>query len=298
MNIRRHNESLYGVIGCPIENSLIPILHNWALEALNLDATYLRWSVPAEKLGIFVASLRLLRIAGVSVMLPHKEAIISYLDGLTPVAEAVGAANTLYWSDGQLMGDNTEVAGFLAPLRDMEFDEALVLGAGGSARAVLAALNTLKVPKITVSATEHKTAGNLAAFFGCSVVSWADRLEVLREAGRSQDSPGPRLVVVNATPVGSVDLHSGSSPFSAADLALLKYPECALVYDLVYNPVQTQLLGFASQAGCGWVGGLPMLTTMGLEQVRRWYGYELQFGDALAVLEQELSGQHAAGAGA
>ena len=141
--------ALYGVTGWPLGQSLSPLLHNTGFQALRLPAAYARWEVPPEKLPAFVESVRLLHIRGCSVTIPHKVALTPLLDAVSPLARQVGAVNTLYWQDDALCGHNTDVAGFLAPLAGLPLDrgDALLLGAGGAARAVAAGLTGLPQDK-------------------------------------------------------------------------------------------------------------------------------------------------------
>lgn len=134
--------ALYGVIGWPLAQTLSPLLHNTGFRTLGINALYQKWEVPPEKLPAFVESVRLLDIQGCSVTIPHKVGLLPLLDEVSPLARQVGAANTIYWNGDRLCGENTDVAGFMAPLADMPLGGAdvLLLGAGGAARAVAAGL--------------------------------------------------------------------------------------------------------------------------------------------------------------
>ena len=127
---------LYGVLGWPLAQSLSPLLHNTAFQALGMDSVYLRWEIAPEKLSAF------LPISGCSVTIPHKVAIVPFLDRISRQATLAGAVNTLYWEGETLCGDNTDVSGFLAPLCHMPLQDmsVLLLGAGGAARAAAAGL--------------------------------------------------------------------------------------------------------------------------------------------------------------
>ena len=134
--------ALYGVTGWPLSQSLSPLLHNTGFAALGINALYLKWEVPPQKLPTFVESVRLLNIRGCSVTIPHKVELLPLLDEVSPLARRVGAANTIYWKGESLCGENTDVAGFMAPLANVPLAGAdvLLLGAGGAARAVAAGL--------------------------------------------------------------------------------------------------------------------------------------------------------------
>ena len=136
-------QDIYGVIGWPLAQSLSPLIHNTGFQTLNLPGVYLRWEVAPDNLPRFLDAVRALPIRGLSVTIPHKVAVMPLLDGLTREAEAVGAVNTLFWEDGKLRGDNTDVTGFMAPLKALALPTdlpILLLGAGGAARAVAAGL--------------------------------------------------------------------------------------------------------------------------------------------------------------
>ena len=152
-------QKLYGVIGDPIGHSLSPVLHNAAFQAWGIPAVLLPWRIAAERLADFVAAARLLPVAGACVTIPHKEKMLSLVDRATPLARAVGAVNTLYRDGGELVGHNTDVEGFLQPLYQRgEFPTALILGAGGAARAVLAGLLSLDgVRRVLVTARREKS---------------------------------------------------------------------------------------------------------------------------------------------
>lgn len=124
--------ALYGVIGWPLGQSLSPLLHNTGFQALGIPAVYLRWEIAPERLAAFIDSMRLLAVQGCSVTIPHKMALMPLLDEVSPQARLAEAANTVYRRDGRLCGENTDVAGFLAPLADapLESMDVLLLGAG------------------------------------------------------------------------------------------------------------------------------------------------------------------------
>ena len=159
---------LYGVIGWPLGQSLSPLIHNTAFQALGRDAVYLRWEIAPERLAAFVDSFRLLRMRGCSVTIPHKVAIMPYLDAVSASAQAVGAVNTLYWQDDALCGENTDVTGFMAPLLERALPKdtpVLLLGAGGAARAAAAGLRAHGFSDCTVCTPSDRTHVPLAEAF-------------------------------------------------------------------------------------------------------------------------------------
>lgn len=263
---------LYGIIGQPLEHSASPALHNWGFARTGWPAAYYRWPTPPAGLGDMLRACRALPIHGLSVTLPHKQAIMPLLDTLTPAAREVGAVNTLYWEEGRLVGHNTDLAGFLAPLRAMPAlpDSALVLGAGGAARAVLAGLRTLGLGKVCVSARSPGKAHALARDFGVESVPWEERMR--HDAG----------LLVNATPLGLHGELAGASPWPA-------FAGTGIAYDLVYNPLETRFLRDAQSAGWQTLDGLDMLVAQGVEQFRLWTGHTLEVTAARAVLLPHLA---------
>jgi shikimate dehydrogenase len=263
---------IFGIIGYPLGHSLSPTLHNWGFARTSFPGTYCRWPVTAEQLPAFMLAVRTLNIRGVSVTIPHKESVIPHLNGLTPRALAVGAVNTLYWEGDLLMGDNTDVAGFLAPLqlRHASITSALVLGAGGAARAVLAGLREVGCQKIVLANRSPEAARKMAAEFGATPCPWEERKEVRAE------------LLVNTTPLGMLGDFVDQTPWEGS------MGRFTLVYDLIYNPLQTRLLGEAEDAGCTTLSGLDMFIHQGLAQFQRWTGLEFPLAEADRLLRKHL----------
>jgi shikimate dehydrogenase len=193
------------------------------------------------------------------------------------MARAVGAVNLIYWREGLLVGDNTDVAGFLAPLLKLQAagkklpHRALLLGAGGAGRAVLAGLRELGLTEVWVTARTAAKAEMLARDFDCRLLAWEDRERALTNLG-------PALVV-NATPLGMAGAFAGQNPLPALPLcALPNQPDRAdswCIYDIVYNPIQTPLLAAARECGMTCIDGLDFFAAQAKEQFRLWTGAEL-----------------------
>lgn len=263
---------LLGIIGHPLSHTLSPVLHNWAFRELGIDASYHTWDTPEDRLAAFLTALRTLPIHGASVTIPHKEAVIPLLDHLTKAARDIGAVNTLYWQDGGLWGDNTDVTGFMAPLQERMAapGTALVLGAGGAARAAVCGLHQAGW-RILISARTENRADRLAHAFRAAHVPWADR-----HASRPD-------LLVNTTPLGM------SGPFQALSPWKESLKGISLVYDLVYNPRDTPLLLQAARQGVDILHGLPMFVHQGLAQFERWTGGRFPLPQAMALLEDTLA---------
>jgi shikimate dehydrogenase len=228
-----------------------------------------------EELRGFFARARRIPIAGMSVTIPHKQAVARLADQVTQRARDVGAVNTLFWREGELWGENTDVSGIVEPLRALkrDFGSALVLGAGGAARAAMAGLVELGVGSIAVANRSLDKAEALARDFKATAIPWGERLT--HRAG----------LLVNATPLGMSGSEAKASPMPASALD----PAC-VVFDLVYNPLETVLLRSARARGCKTVAGLEMFLHQGLGQFRLWTGLELNPARARALLLDALAG--------
>jgi shikimate dehydrogenase len=274
--------ALVGVLGDPVRHSLSPAMHNAALQSLGLDWVYLALPVAAAELAGALRALEALDCRGLNVTLPHKRAAASLAAELSPLAQRLGAVNTLVRRpEGGWLGTNTDVEGFLAPLRERPWrgQRALVLGCGGSALAVLAGLEMLGFGAVQVAGRNPQRLGALVE--GCrgwmpqlEPIAWGGEAEVgaetLEEALASAD------LVINTTPVGMASPHdpgaAGRCPLGPADLERLR-PD-ASVYDLIYTPRPTALLAAASRRGCQVFDGLEMLVRQGAAALALWSGHD------------------------
>ncbi len=257
-----------GLTGYPLGHSLSPVLHKAALQALAMEGEYRLYPIPPGQAGEsdlkrLLDRLRSGQLDGLNVTIPHKQAVIPWLDDLTGVARGVGAVNTLVRKDGRLVGDNTDVPGFLTDLHAFTGllsgggEAALVLGAGGAARAVIFAL--LQDGWVVQAAARRTDL----------VLSFPDKmipiLPLTRE-GLRDTAPGCRLIV-NTTPVG-MHPNEGFSPWPEG----LSFPTGARVYDLVYNPPVTSLVKQAREVGIPAETGLGMLIEQAALSFERWTG--------------------------
>lgn len=262
---------LVGVMGWPVGHSLSPAMHNAAFAAVRLPWAYVPLPVSPERIGEAVRGLVALGFVGANVTVPHKEAVIPFLDELTPAAQAIGAVNTIIVdSDGHLTGDNTDAAGFLAALREEGIEpgqhKPLVLGAGGAARAIAYALSRAGVEPVVIAARNGEKAQRLAAELQAATGKTFIPRQIpgdLVELARVSD------LIVNATSVGM-----------APQIAASPWPEgvplrpAMVVYDLVYTPAETLFLRQARAAGTRGIGGLGMLVHQGAASFRLWTGVE------------------------
>jgi shikimate dehydrogenase len=273
-----------------VRHSLSPAMHNAALAALDLDWIYLALPVAAADLATALRGLEALDCRGLNVTLPHKQAAAALAAELTPLARRLGAVNTLVRrptggpgeaGGGGWLGTNTDVEGFLTPLRQARGEagwrggQALVLGCGGSARAVLAALAELGLERIQVAA---RRSGPLEALLA-DCRPWTPGLEGIpwgEADGPGAGSLGEVLagcdLVVNTTPVGMAGAAGAAAacPLTEAELEWLG--PAATVYDLIYTPRPTALLQRAAARGCPVFDGLEMLVQQGAASLRLWSG--------------------------
>ena len=253
-----------GVFGWPVDHSLSPRLHGYWLQTYGIDGAYVPLAVPPEHFAQALRLLPALGFAGANITLPHKEAALASVDEATGLARRIGAVNTVVVrEDGSLLGDNTDAEGFLANLRvgapgwTPKDGPAVLLGAGGVARAVAVALLDAGVPELRiVNRTAARAEELVQAVGGAAKVSlWVDRERALSDAA----------LLVNGTSLGM----AGQSPLEL-DLGALSKE--AVVIDTVYTPLITPLLRAARERGNTGVDGLGMLLYQARPGFKAWYG--------------------------
>jgi 3-dehydroquinate dehydratase/shikimate dehydrogenase len=258
------NTEVYAVIGDPIGHSLSPAVHNAAFVHLGLKKRMVPIQIPAASLGPALKSLRWLDIRGMSVTLPHKEAIIHHIDAVDKPVERVGACNTVVATDGKYFGHNTDYQaaltaleepmggshGSVSPLMDKQV---LVLGAGGVARTIAFGL-TRRGAGVTITARNDEKAQRLAEEVGCRSTTWAMRAGTLCD------------ILINCTPVG-MHPNVDSCPVPAA-----AFREGTLVFDTVYHPENTLYLKEAAARGCTVVSGVDMFISQASMQFHYYTG--------------------------
>lgn len=263
-----------GIIGHPVAHSLSPWMQRRFAEQTGMDFLYSPFPVAPAALPAAIRGLQALGVRGVNVTIPHKEAVLPFLEEASAMVQAVGAANTLVFAEGKIRGENTDVAGFARAIGRYTSARAagpsLVIGAGGAARAVLHALALVGATPIYLANRTLARAEALAAEF--------DTLPI-RPLPLSRDALTPLLgdlqLVVNTSSRG---LHGEDHP----ELALERMPKTGIVCDIVYKPLQTPLLAAAAAQGLRCVDGLGMLVAQGAESFRIWTG---QLPDTDAVEE-------------
>ena len=277
-----------GVIGDPIEHTMSPVMHNAAFSELGIDYVYLPFRVRKEELGKAIAGARALNLAGLNVTIPHKVSVISFLDELDPLAEKIGAVNTIVNDNGVFRGYNTDATGFLQALLDKgvkpEDKKVVILGAGGASRGISFILAESGANLVILNRQlEMDWAENLAREISQAFEKEAKALE-LNDENLAMVLEGVDILV-NSTSVGmSPDIDETPVP-----ARLLK--STPVVFDIVYNPIQTRLRREAQAAGAKTISGLDMLAWQGALAFEKWTGLkaplELMKKEAIKALESE-----------
>lgn len=244
------------LFGSNISYSLSPAMHNAALQAMGLDWHYALWDLPTEAVLDAVAALRADDCVGANVTIPHKETVIAGLDELGVSARDVNAVNTIVKRDGRLIGENTDIDGFLRALEDVPFDplgaHAVILGAGGAARGVAYALGQAGAASITlVNRTRSR-----AESFAQELRRHYPRLVT---AADPADAPAQANLIVNSLP-----------KTAAFDLAALRVSPGVVAFDLTYRPAETPFMQAAQAIGMRAVNGLGMLVYQGVASLEMW----------------------------
>ncbi len=253
-----------GVMGWPVAHSLSPRLHGFWLDYHGVDGAYIPIPVSPDDIETVIKTLPKLGFRGANVTVPHKIPAFNAADELSPAAQAIGAVNTLVCrEDGSIFGDNTDGYGFIANLRigaptwNPSAGPALVLGAGGAARAVVWSLLDAGVPNVVLTNRTQEKADIIAKDMSgdVTVIPWDQREGAVRDAG----------LIVNTTSLGMT-----GKP--ALELNITNVAESTVVTDIVYVPLQTPLLRDAAAVGCQIVDGLGMLLHQAVPGFETWFG--------------------------
>lgn len=261
-----------GIFGWPIAHSRSPRLHGFWLERHGIDGVYVPLAVAPDNFEAAFRSLPALGFRGVNITVPHKEAALAACDEVDPQAQRIGAVNTVVVdASGRLVGSNTDAFGFVESLRravdwKAAAGPAVVLGAGGAARAIVVALLVAGAPEVRIANRTRNRAETLADDLGdgIMVVDWDERADALADAA----------LLVNSTTLGM----EGHEPLP---LDLAKLPKAAVVTDIVYTPLETPLLRDAASRGNPTVDGLGMLLYQAQPGFEQWFGVRPEVDDAL-----------------
>jgi shikimate dehydrogenase len=263
---------LLAIIGNPLEHSLSPVMQNSALARMGLDYVYVPLPIKPENLNAAIASLTAIdNLVGFNATIPHKQAIIPFLSEVSPIAQAVGAVNTVWRTNTGWSGTNTDVEGFVSPLKHLGQNNrttAVILGYGGAARAVVAGCHQLGFESMIVVGRSQEKLHNFGDSWRNSSLSvnlglypWQNLSDLISKAD----------LVVNTTPVGMYP-HIEESPVSVEEMTQLR--RGAIVYDLIYNPSPTVFLHQAQKQGAIAIDGLEMLVQQGAAALKIWLQQE------------------------
>jgi len=276
-----------GIIGDPIEHTMSPVMHNAAFEKMGVDYFYVPFRVKKEQLAKAIEGVRALNIRGLNVTIPHKVAIIPFLDRLDPLAERIGAVNTVVNDEGTLTGYNTDATGFLQALLERGIEprgeNIVILGAGGASRAISFILadkssNLVILNRLLELDWAEELASRLSHTFTKEVEALELNEENLAEALEKAD------ILVNATSVGMTPgIDETIVPFNLLKPGLV-------VFDIVYNPIKTRLLREAEEAGAKTISGIDMLVWQGALAFEKWTGLkapiELMREEVIKILQR------------
>ena len=281
-----------GVISAPGKQSLSPVFQQAAFDHLGIAVKYEHWPTPADGLETRVTGLQAPDVLGSNVTIPHKEACLPLVDDYDALVSRVGALNTIHNDRGTLRGYNTDVEGFLRPLRDAYFEPrectAVIAGAGGAARAVVIALAEAGAARIAVVNRTLKRAEKLVSDLSAAVkpvqlVAAPDSSESWRNAASEAD------LLVNCTSLGT----AGTPEEDRSPMPSELLRSQTLVYDLVYQPAETRLILDAREAGARTIGGLPMLIYQGAASFKIWTGKEAPVDIMFQAAEAALAAEDA-----
>lgn len=264
--------NIYGIIGYPLGHSMSPLIHTTSFQDYNIPAVLVPFATPPQEIAALFKSVRLLNIRGLCVTIPHKQTIIPYLDEVTEHVKKAGAANLVYWHGDKLCGDNTDIVGFMEPLKSKklsaEYNKVLLLGAGGAARAAVVGLQELGYTNITVTDIADDSAQILANEFNLKTIKWEDRGEVEAQ------------IIINSTPLGMTGKFEEQTPYKQA-----WFKGKGVAYDIVYTPYNTRFRQEAEQAGWESISGREMFIGQANAQFKIWTGKDLSERAKQAVID-------------
>jgi len=280
-----------GIIGFPIGHSISPIFQQAGLDHLDIEAAYEKWEVAPDDVGEFVNGLRAPGTLGINITVPHKQAVIPFVDEVDDWATTAGAVNTIVNHDGRLTGHNTDGPGFLRALLvetgyDPKGTRALILGAGGAARGILLALVRGGVTSLVIANRTLERAETLAQLSSDNGVGSA---AIPLSGGALTEAAASADLIVNCTTMGmshGPDEHG--SPLSAAQI-----PASCIVNDVVYNPLVTPILKEAAKARATTLGGLHMLVYQGVLSFQMWTGQDAPVDVMLEAATREMASRGA-----
>ena len=266
------------VIGNPIKHSHSPLIHNHFLKKLNIDAIYEAIHIESvANLPKFLNNIRSMNWAGINVTIPYKEHVIAFLDEVDNMVEIIGACNTIVNKNGKLYGFNTDAAGFAYPLGQTNFQQAMILGNGGSAKAVLYQCAVLNVKKMILVARDHS-----------KTKQYIEKLKVLFNVNidlksfndlKKSDIKNSNIIV-NSTSIG---LNQNDDPFEFVTMI----GEKQIFYDLIYNPWETKMMKICKKNGAKVINGAPMLAHQGALAFEKFFNQLPSTNEMIKLLENK-----------
>ena len=258
----------YAVIGDPIDHSLSPNIHNAAFRQLGLDHTYIAYRIPAGELSAGIGALKKIKISGFNVTIPHKIEMMKFLDEMDTTCKVIGAVNTVLNEDGKLKGYNTDMIGFLDPIKKRNLtikdSQVMLLGAGGAARAIITGMVKEKASKITIVNRTLENAKKISEF--AKKIGGNVDVVSLQEANELNSE---HKFIINSTPIGMKD---EPSPISADSIN-----ENSIVYDIVYQPMNTDLIKKSKENGATVIYGYEMLLSQAACSFEIWHKTEAPY---------------------
>ena len=261
----------YLVIGNPIDHSLSPKLQNWWLKENNIDAKYDKIKLEDHEIKNFIQEIKEQKIAGCNVTVPFKKTVIPFLDRLSPEAEQTQSVNTITYDNGDLVGHNTDIAGFDSAIKKLDFSlkgkKVMILGAGGVVPSIIFALQKMNVQEITISNRTKEKAENLRVLFNnIKILEWGNLTDF--------------HMIINATSLG---LNNETINLDFSSLGHEK-----LFYDVIYNPHETQFLKMGKQLGYMTENGKTMFIYQALEAFKLWHKIEPEVNtDTFKLLDND-----------
>ena len=258
----------YAVIGDPIDHSLSPNIHNAAFRHSKLDHTYIAYKIPAGELAAGIEALKAIKIAGFNVTIPHKIEMMKFLDEMDTTCKVIGAVNTVLNENGKLKGYNTDMIGFLDPIKKKNLtiknSQVLLLGAGGAARAIITAMIKEKASKISIVNRTQENANKLADF-AKKIGGNVDTIS-MQEANKLITD---YKFIINSTSIGMRNEHS---PISTENIG-----KNSIVYDIVYQPINTDLIKKSKENGATIIYGYEMLLSQAACSFEIWHKKEAPY---------------------
>ena len=257
------------LIGNPVNHSLSPIMHNAAIKYLGLDLIYFAIPCNEKDFEIVIKSLSKINCKGVNLTIPFKEKALNYCSKISPLAEQIKAINTLKPNDkGEWHGTNTDVEGFIYPLKNFNFinKQAIILGSGGAARSAIQGLINLKISKIIVISRNQTSLNSLLKDFKNQhlIKGMSFKNGNIINLINSTD------LIVNTTPVGMTNHSNTKENLPFGDNFWTSLNSKTIIYDLIYNPQETPLINFSRKKGCQTINGMKMLCAQGAKSLSYW----------------------------